>query len=210
MTSPEIRHATPDDVSRTAELIAVSFSALDAAVWLVPDPGERTKILAGDFALYVEHAMTHGDAHLIEDAGALVAAAVWFPQPSHPTPEPDGYDERLMAVCGQYVDRFRTLDQLFDDHHPRIYPHHHLAYLAVRPDRQGEGLGTALLDHHHDRLDRHEMPAFLQASSHRSRVLYERHGYERLGEPFHLPYGPPFWSMWREPEAQGRSDQPVV
>lgn len=205
MTDPEIRIASAKDATRTAELIADAFLTLDATAWLIPDPPERARILPADFEIYADHALTHGEIHLIEDqTGELAAAAVWFAQVTSPTPEPDNYEDQLAAACGTYTDRFRILDQLFEDNHPRTYPHHHLAYLATRPDRQGRGLGSTLLRYHHTRLDHYGTPAFLQASSQQSRTLYERHGYTCLGAPFYLPDGPPFWGMWREsqrPEA---------
>lgn len=200
MTHPEIHRATAKDATRTAELIGDAFFDLDATAWLIADNGERARVLPADFEIYVDHALTHGEIQLIEDdAGDLVAAAVWFPQLTGPVPEPDDYYTQLVAACDVYTDRFRVLDQLFEDNHPRTYPHDHLAYLATRPDQQRRGLGSALLRHHHSQLDHFGTPAFLQASSHQSRKLYEHHGYESLGDPFYLPDGPPFWSMWREP-----------
>ena len=48
-------------------------------------------------------------------------------------------------------------------------------------------------------LDAEGIPAYLEASTVRSRALYERHGFEVTGE-FNLPSGgPPLWQMWREP-----------
>jgi ribosomal protein S18 acetylase RimI-like enzyme len=207
MTHPEIRIATAKDATPTAELIADAFFTLDATAWLVPDPRERARVLPADFEIYVEHALTHGEIHLIDDAGELAAAAVWFPQLTGPTPEPDDYDDQLVAACGPHTDRFRTLDQLFDDNHPRSFPHHYLAYLATRPNQQRRGLGSTLLRLHHSRLDRSGIPAFLQASSEHARKLYERHGYECLDDPFDLPNGATFWPMWREPERTEAANQ---
>ncbi len=48
-------------------------------------------------------------------------------------------------------------------------------------------------------LDAEGIPAYLEASTVRSRALYERHGFEVTGE-FNFPSGgPPLWQMWREP-----------
>lgn len=77
-------------------------------------------------------------------------------------------------------------------------PRHHLALLAVDPARQGGGLGSTLLRHHHATLDGNGTPAYLEASSPGSRDLYRRHGYE-LRETFALPDGTKFWPMWRPP-----------
>ena len=113
MTHPQILRATAKDSTRTAELIADAFFALDATAWLIPDPDERAQVLPADFEIYVDHALTYGETHLIEDdTGELAAAAVWFPQLTGPTPEPDNYEEQLVATCGNYTDRFRTLDEL--------------------------------------------------------------------------------------------------
>jgi hypothetical protein len=51
-----------------------------------------------------------------------------------------------------------------------------------------------------ERCDREEMPAYLEASSPRSRACYERSGFEATDELV-LPDGPPLWPMWRRPGA---------
>jgi hypothetical protein len=45
------------------------------------------------------------------------------------------------------------------------------------------------------------MPGYLEASSMRSRALYERHGYVFMGKTLDLPDGPHMWPMWREPQS---------
>ena len=62
-------------------------------------------------------------------------------------------------------------------------PHHYLAFLAVRPGRQGHGLGTALLRDRLRRLDAAGAPAYLEASEPRSRALYVREGFREHQEP---------------------------
>lgn len=74
-----------------------------------------------------------------------------------------------------------------------------------RAGRQGEGLGTALIGSALDRCDREGRAAYLEASSARSRLLYERLGFEAAGEPLLLPDGPHMWPMWREPRPGGTS-----
>ncbi len=43
------------------------------------------------------------------------------------------------------------------------------------------------------------MPAYLEATSPRSRALYERHGFEVTAELRATADSPPMWAMWREP-----------
>lgn len=177
-----------------AGLIGEAFHPLAVACWLVPDPDLRARVLPANFRIIVEHALTYGEAHVTDDRSAV---AVWFPRDAGPLPAPDAYEQRLAAACGSATGRFQILDELFDQHHPEA-PHHHLAFLAVRPGRQGRGLGSMLLAHHHAVLDDTATPAYLEASSQENRDLYLRHGYQP-GAPFHLPDRTPMWPMWRPP-----------
>lgn len=194
MNAVRILRAQPGDAIEVAELIAEAFESLAVAHWLVPDPAFRRAVLAADMTILVEHALAFGHVDLTQDRSAT---AVWFRRGTEPVPPPPEYERRLAAACEPWTDRFRILDAVFQAHQPRV-PHHHLAFLAVLPGRQGTGLGSALLHHHHEYLDRHRVPAYLEASSVRSRNLYRRHGY-RAGPQFTLPDGPPLWPMWREP-----------
>lgn len=195
MSEVQVLRAEPSDAAAVADLIALAFHPLRAAKWLAPDPAERLRMLAGQFAILVEHASVHGTVCRTSDGDGV---AVWFDR-TRQVPEPPDYQSRLAAVCGGAVARFTLLDELFETRHP-AGPHHHLAFLAVTPAAQGRGLGTALLEHHHAHLDAHGVPAYLEASSERNRALYARHGYQH-DEPFRLPDETPFWPMWREPRA---------
>jgi len=113
---------------------------------------------------------------------------------------------RLEAACGRWTDHVLVLDDLFEQHHP-TQPHHHLALLAVRHDRQHRGIGSMLLAQYHHRLDTMDTAAYLEAPAEANLTFYRRHGYTAR-QPFHLPGdGPPFWPMWREPRP--RSDPPA-
>jgi hypothetical protein len=75
--------------------------------------------------------------------------------------------------------------------------------LGVRPDRQGQGIGSFLLIGHHAYLHVAGIPAYLEANDPRNRNLYLRHGYVDVGPPIVLPTGLPIWPMWRAPIAAG-------
>jgi len=75
--------------------------------------------------------------------------------------------------------------------------------MGTRPDRQGQGVGTALMVAGLRWCDDDGLPAFLDASSTLSRDFYQRHGF-RVVDTFELPNGPPFWQMRRAP-SDGRS-----
>jgi ribosomal protein S18 acetylase RimI-like enzyme len=198
-TRVSIVRADAAEAREIAELIAVAFHPLAVARWLVPDPARRAEVLPANFRIFVDHALAHGEVHVTTDRSA---AAVWFPRNGDPIPDPVAYSQRVAAACGENTERFFHLDGLFDKHHPD-QPHHHLAFLAVHPTHQRRGLGTALLAHHHARLDKAGIAAYLEASSEAARDLYTRHGYQ-VREPFHLPNSTPTWPMWRPPLVGGR------
>ncbi|WP_407676906.1 GNAT family N-acetyltransferase [Phytohabitans aurantiacus] len=194
MRHMSIVRAEPAEAGCIADTIADAFQHLGVFVWLVPPRSERRRILRDHCQILVEHALSYGEVHVTDDRTAV---AVWFARDGRPLPPPDDYDQRLSSACGRWTDRFQLVDRLLDAHRP-WQPHHYLASLAVRPERQGEGLGSALLRHYHAQLDADGTPAYLEASSPPSRDLYARHGY-RPGEPFAVPDGAPYWPMWREP-----------
>jgi ribosomal protein S18 acetylase RimI-like enzyme len=195
MTELTIRPATRPETGAVAGLIGTAFQYLGVSAWLVPDPEQRAAVLSRNFEIFVDYALTYG---VVEVVGDLVGASVWLPLDGAPLPPPDDYDARLEAACGVYADNFRELDALFDAHHPHE-PHHHLAFLAVRADHQSRGIGSALIDHYHRRLDATGTAGFLEASSTGARDLYARHGYVPMGEAYPVPNGALFYPMWRAP-----------
>src|ERR1017187_9550963 len=106
----------------------------------------------------------------------------------------------------RWVGRFRVFDRALEDRHPAGSAHHRLAILAVRPDRQGHGIGGALLRAHHAALDSDGIPAYLEASDLRTRRLYRARGYTACGDPLAFP-GAEMYPMVRQPRAAQPSDQ---
>ena len=78
-------------------------------------------------------------------------------------------------------------------------PHAHLVFIGTEPERQGEGVGSLLLRQTLPRLDRDGVPAYLEASTLRSRALYLRHGFVDMDEMRMPDGGPTLWRMWRDP-----------
>ena len=197
--SIQIRSAGPDDADALSWTIAESFHALAPSVWLIPDEAARREIFPGYFHLLVDGALARGRVDMTIDR---TAAALWFPIGPDPGPAPDDYDAQLETLTGRWVDRFRLFDTTLSKHHPVGIRHDHLAILAVHPDHQHQGLGTALLISHHARLDHADPPtaAYLEASDTTTRDLYLRHGYTLMPDgPILLPDGHAMWPMWRQP-----------
>ncbi len=202
-TDPAVVIADETCLDVLSQVIAGAIDDLAVSRWLIPDPAARHQIFPRYFQLYVEHALADG---IVCTTPAQDAVALWLPAGQEPKPLPDGYDERLAAVTGPWIGRFRTFDQELDRRHPTGTAHHHLALLAVRPDRQGHGIGTALLRAHHAALDRDHIPAYLEASDLRTRRLYRAHGYAACGGPLVLP-GAVMHPMWRQPATSATTEK---
>lgn len=136
-----------------ASTISHAFAGLPAAQYLVPgDPDDRTAWLSVAqpyFAILVEHAMKYGNVYTAADGAAV---ADWFDGTTDAR-EPDDYEARRLAAVGdRFVERFAKLDGALGEAHPQGPAHHHLAFLAVLPEKQGHGYGSALMQHHHQVL----------------------------------------------------------
>jgi len=88
--------------------------------------------------------------------------------------------------------------QRLDVARPRRRTHFSLAVLGVDPRRQGEGLGSALMQPVLELCDRERLPAYLESSKERNVDFYARHGF-RVTSELRLPKGPAMWPMWRNP-----------
>ena len=190
--------AQPRDANILSHLIALAFHDLAPSVWLIPDADARGRLLPGYFRLLVHEAMTLGRVYTTSDHAAV---ALWLPAPQDVEPEASDYDAQLAATTGIWADRFRIFDALLAKHHVHGTDHDHLAILAVHPEHQQQGLGSALLAAHHARLDAEDPPraAYLEASDATTRQLYLRRGYSDVGDPIALPSGACMFPMVRRP-----------
>jgi GNAT superfamily N-acetyltransferase len=194
-----IRNVNPVDTTEITGLLSEAMGDGPVAQWLMPEANLRRESGQAYFEIFAEHAIRYGEVYASFDdvTGDLSGVALWFPLTAL-IPGPADYDQRLKEISGSAFDRTRELDAALAANHP-MEPHHYLAFLAVRPGRQCRGIGSALLDRHHARLDAAGIPAYLEANHPRNRELYLRHGYRDRTE-IRLPDGgPSVWPMWREP-----------
>jgi GNAT superfamily N-acetyltransferase len=193
-----IRNVAPVDTGEITSVLADAMWDGPVARWLTPDARLRHQSSPAYFEIFAEHAVRFGEVYATADpdTGDLNGVALWFPLTAY-IPPPVDYDRRLKDVAASAFDRARDLDAAMEARHPTT-PHHYLAFIAVRPEHQNNGIGSALLSRHHARLDAAGIPAYLEANDPRNRDLYLRHGY--IAEPpIELPDGPPMWPMWRSP-----------
>ncbi|MGC9670652.1 GNAT family N-acetyltransferase [Planosporangium sp. 12N6] len=196
----EIRPAAPDDAPALADLLGAAFMDDPVSRWIFESDDDRRRLNAAFFRPFVDGILATGVIHVADDHAG---AALWLPVDVDAAPDgDDGLAEAIEQAIGpEYAKRFAVLDGLMSDAHPHDRDHAYLPFIAVRPDRQGTGVGTALLRHRFAELDPAGAPAYLEASSERSAELYARLGFRRLDYTLDLPDGPSLYPMWREPAA---------
>lgn len=193
-TTPALRTAGEDDIDHVADLVADSFDHIDVIHFLVPDPDRRRPVTRDWYRLYVAHAIGGAGQVVVTADGA--GAAVWFDRTDE-AGEPEDYDKRLADLAGGHLGQFQHLDRQMEANHPTD-PHWHLLFLAVHPDRWSQGLGSALMNHTHARLDAQGIPAYLEATSEQNRKLYRRHGYTDMNPPvIEVSDDTRLYRMWR-------------
>jgi GNAT superfamily N-acetyltransferase len=200
-SNPAVRPATEADHEAAAEALALAFA--DDPCWghLLPDDRARPEQLLAYFSTEIESLTPEYRKVWVTEDGS--GAAVWAPPGRWRVPF-----GLTMREARRMTGVFRSRTPLglwtamrLERHHPKGPEHWYLHYLGVEPRRQGKGLGGALLAPVLERCDREGVPAYLESSTERNRVLYERNGFDLTGV-FKMPVkGPPVREMWRDPAA---------
>lgn len=188
-----VRRATDADETTVLTILTEAFLADPLTCWLFPDERDRAALQL----LFHRPQLADPTAEVeLIDAGGV---ALWHTVPAD-RPAHEGADDDQSAQPGPNTARLRALGLALAPRHPRGRTHLYLVCIGVPADRQGAGLGSALLRHRLERADADGTPAYLEASSPGSRALYQRHGFTDLGEPVRPAADCPLlWPMWREP-----------
>ncbi|MFD5400805.1 GNAT family N-acetyltransferase [Streptomyces griseorubiginosus] len=192
-----IRTADADDRELVTRLLDAAFQDDPVSGWIFPGEEYRRATHPRLMAAFVDIVMAEGRIDVTENGAAC---ALWLPVPAESAEEEDGFAQ-LREALDPDNERIELIGTLTAEVHPAGRAHEYLWMIGVAPGRQGEGLGTALIGSVLERCDREGVPAYLEASSERSRGLYERLGFELVERPLELPDGPLMWPMWREPGA---------
>ncbi|HEY2552461.1 MAG TPA: GNAT family N-acetyltransferase [Streptosporangiaceae bacterium] len=203
--SRPVRGARRDEAALLGEVLADAFAGDPVFEWLIPPtvPGRESRMRTF-FTSMSRGYLRHGKpCYLSSDASA---AALWAAPGAWGMPLSQVILEAApswLAFRGGLLRALRTQSQIASLHARQSQPHWYLGYLGTRSGRQGQGLGTQMLQEVLAGADADGVPAYLESSSQRNLPLYERNGFHVVGELQALGHGPTIWRMWREPGSRG-------
>jgi len=193
MTTQQTAVTSTVDRDRAIATLTLAFSRDPIGRWIWRDAQQYLKYFPPFVSAFAGNAFGHEAAHCTE---ALSGVALWLP------PGVSSDEEAMAALAQESVppseqeEVFGFLGQM-PTYHPHE-PHWYLPLIGVDPSQQGRGHGGALLQHALQICDRDGLPAYLEATSPRSKALYLRHGFEESGV-IQAGSSPAMWPMLRKP-----------
>ena len=170
---PTISRAGPEHMAQLADILGDAFFNDTAMNFVLPHPALYPKF----FRMLLDKLyMEQGHVYLDESGRG---AAMWLPPGvNHSVPmcaTQLWLVLRLVMHAGPGIlPRLQEAQATMEKHHPRK-PHFYLHAIGARQENQGQGVGSALLKAGTRVCDKAGMPAYLESSSARNAVLYQRH-----------------------------------
>ena len=192
MHSPNIKVVDPKDTSRAISTLVLGFVNDPLVRWCWPDPNQYLNVMPRLVMAYAGQAFDLGTAHMEEN---YLGVALWFP------PGMERNDEELLALDNETLPEEKRIEIYnaeveLEQYQPRD-PHWYLPLAAVDPSCHSQGVGSALLNFALAKCDEKGSMAYLESSNPRNITLYERHGFELLGE-VKITGGPSYFPMARK------------
>lgn len=172
-----IKIAQESDEASAIDALTLAFSVDPMVRWSLPDPAKYLATFASLARAFGGSAFARGTAYI---ASGFAGAALWLP------PGIGSDEESLMRLFDENVgddvkaDMPGVFEQM-EKFHP-TEPHWYLPMIGVDPVYQGVGVGSALMTEALKAVDRDGLIAYLESSNPKNISLYERHGFEVVGE----------------------------
>ena len=197
-----ITNCQANDIPSAAGMLARAFLLDPLYQYIFADLQTREEQIAWDMAGIVRYGMRFGEVKVTPD---LAGCAIWLPPG-----ETDFTEERMReagmgnaaAVVGREAEaRMMSFVEVSEVVHRRLVPsdHWYLVILGVNPDRQGEGIGRALLAGTLARADEAALPVYLETLNHANLAFYARSGFTLRHTEAIPGGGPDVWYLVRDP-----------
>jgi len=187
-----------------AVVLSRAFQEDAGTAYMIPEMVARSRGLPFLFAPLIRYALAHGEAHTTENADAV---ALWLP-PGGTNPTNEGMGQAGIGeaaqelgdvVMGRIINLTTYLEIIHAHEMPG--PHWRLSFLGVEPERQGQGVGGALIRPMLARIADAGVPAYLDTLEARTVPFYERQGFRVVAEGDVPDSAVHVWAMRRDPTA---------
>lgn len=178
MDARRVEIASVADRDTAIQTITLGFLSDPVCRWIWPEADAYLETMPKFVAAFGGKAFEAGSAYLAEGGRA---AALWLP-PGH---EPDGDTIDALFAETAAPEVLDDLTSVFDQmaaYHPHEDTCWYLPLIAADPGHIGKGLGAAILKQALRRCDEDGLMAYLESSNPRNMSLYERHGFEAIGQ----------------------------
>jgi ribosomal protein S18 acetylase RimI-like enzyme len=196
---PVVRRATEHDVDAMAAQMAETFWDDPIATHIFRNEARRDTALRAFFRTQMRaDYLPFGGCYTTD---GYAGSAIWAPAGKPLLTGLAGIATMLPVLpyaVTHLVTTLRLLNTL-ETLHPHE-PHWYLASLGTAVDRQGQGVGSALMRPVLDHCDAEGLPCYLESSKERNVPFYRRRGFEVVQEVRLPGDGPLIWTMWREPQ----------
>jgi len=200
-TSTQTARLTDAQLSEAGPVLARAFHDDPLMLYWLPDEEHRRKALPWFMGTATKYGHKHGEVETTP--GQVEGNAVWL------TPGKTHIPIMQMMAIGLYKAPYKlgpsgfmrfmkTLD-FMEKLHKEAVPedHWYLMILGVDPPRQGQGVGSALMQPVLARADAAHQPCYLETNKDINVTLYRKHGFEVVVEDDIPGGGPHYWTMKR-------------
>lgn len=190
----------PDQATAAAKTLTEAFWN-DPLLEVVVSPDEKKRAARGQwfFETLIKYGLRWGEAYCNDDTSAV---AVWFP------PDQTQLRTGRLLRLGMWAMPFKlgfsgmsrfskTMSVGEKAHHSVPGPHWYLLALGTRPELQGTGLGSALVDAGASKADAAGLPCYLETGTESNVAFYTKRGFEVIAKEDVL--GVTLWGMLRKP-----------
>lgn len=190
----------PDQLEAGAATLASAFWDDPLMQIVAPDEKRRRSVAPWFFERALRLGIRWGDVVSNDDASAI---AIWLP-PGETELTPG---RMLRAGMGALPFRagfngtmrfMRAMPATEKFHKSVKVPHWYLLTLGTSPERQGQGLGTALMEAGTSKADAAGLPCYLETATASNVAFYTKRGFEVIGQAEVLGFQ--LWGMVRQPK----------
>lgn len=194
----EVRPLLPENAARAAVALAEAFADDPAYALMFADARTRVRAFQALWPALIRYSLRWGQAYEAHGGDAL---SLWLPPGDTKTTAWRGlraglWKAVLTVDAGTRRYFTDTIDHL-DSLHARLVPekHWYLWVLGVRPELQGRGVGTALLEPTLERAQAAGLPVYLEAITEENVAYYEHRGFEVVAAGTIPGRDFPYWCM---------------